>query len=385
MSSLTRSDLRVLLRDAPAALLLADGEGRIRTANRRLAELFGYEPGDLVGLPVAKLIPGGLPERPASASESPPQLTGRRRSHGGREVEGRHSDGSAIPVEMTLTPIELEEGPRMIAAFRDVSEHREFREWGTEELEAAEEERLRIAHELHDDLAQRLSALQIVTKLLEEALPEGPEELIAQLRDEVQASADSVRQIVRGLRPPALTELGLAPALRHEARRRLEGRPTELELDVAAPCRRTDEQVELVLYRIAQEAIHNAVQHADPTRVSVRLERRNGRLQLEVEDDGRGFDPERVAREEERYGLIGMRERASVVEGHLDIESAPGDGTRVRAVVPDRPPAPRDFRPIGGARLERPGGDRGRESGETTGERPGRWAGGGRAGGDAPP
>lgn len=373
MSPLSRADLGVLFREAPTALLLADGRGRIRTANRRAAELLGHEPDDLAGRPVEDL----LPSWPAEAIDRRPEAGERRfvpiPMWAGREMEPRRRDGSRLPVEVGLRPVSLEDGIRVIAALRNVSERREFRAWGTEELEAAEEERLRVAHELHDDLAQRLSALQIVAKLLEQAVVPGTEELVAKLRDEVQASTEAVGRVIRGLRPPALAELGLAPAIRQEARRQVGGAPVEADLEIPSPGDRPEEHKELALYRIAQEALHNAVEHGEPSRIAVRLERRDGHFALEVEDDGRGFDPERVAREKERYGLIGMRERAGAVGGRLELRTAPGEGTRLRVLVPDGArPGGRERR-AGGAgrqpprRRDRPGaGDRGE------GERPGR-------------
>ncbi|MFB6240461.1 MAG: histidine kinase, partial [Gemmatimonadota bacterium] len=84
----------------------------------------------------------------------------------GRELEAQRRDGSTVPVEISLSPVQLEEGPRIMAVVRDISERKQLRSWGTEALEAAEEERLRIAQELHDDLAQRLAALQVGAKLV---------------------------------------------------------------------------------------------------------------------------------------------------------------------------------------------------------------------------
>lgn len=335
MTRLSCSDLRTLFRETPTAVVLVDGEGRIRVVNERAAELFGYERDELEGDLVEVLVPGWLEEEHRSHRERYMEDPKLRPMGVGLELQAERRDGSTFPVEISLSPVEMDGGLRIMAAVRDISERRELRTWGTEEVEAAEEERLRIARELHDDLAQRLAALQVQARLLGQADGEGGEELLGQLQGEIRACSREVRQIIRGLRPPELSELGLGTALRHEARRQLEDVPVERDLQIENVDGPTEDRVQLVLYRVTQEAVRNAVQHADASRISVRLrEGEDGQLELAVEDDGRGFDPERVAVSEDRYGLIGMRERVSAVRGHLELQSAPGRGTSVRVRVP---------------------------------------------------
>lgn len=116
----------------------------------------------------------------------------------------------------------------------------------------------------------------------------------------------------------------------------------ELErvLEIGQVDDRPEERIQLILYRVIQEAVRNAVQHVDPSRLSVRLrEAGDGYLELTVEDDGRGFEPEIVA-EGDRFGLLGMRERVEAVGGEIELVSTPGRGTKVRARVPPTPFAP---------------------------------------------
>ena len=335
MTRLSCSDLRTLFRETPTSVVLVDEEGRIRVVNEQATELFGYDREELEGQRVEVLVPGALEEEHRSLRERYTEDPEPRPMGIGRELQAERRDGSTFPVEISLRPVELDEGLRIMVAVRDISERRELREWGADAVEAAEEERLRIAQELHDDLAQRLAALQVQARLLGRADGESGEELLGQLQREIRSCSREVRQIIRGLRPPTLSELGLGTALRHEAQRQLEDVPVERDLRIENVDGATEDRVQLVLYRVTQEAVRNAVQHADASRISVRLrEGEDGQLVLAVEDDGRGFDPERVAASEDRYGLVGMRERVSAVGGDLELESEPGRGTSVRVRVP---------------------------------------------------
>jgi two-component system, NarL family, sensor histidine kinase UhpB len=204
-------------------------------------------------------------------------------------------------------------------------------------LHAEEEERKRIARELHDDTAQTLAALLIrmrVARVTEDA--EARAALLEQFRVEVGEALERVRRFARGLRPPALDELGLVPALESHIRGlgesvgaaiRLEADPVE---DLLPP------QAELALYRIAQEALSNAIRHSGAREIRVRVERRERSVSLSVSDDGRGFRPREVmeARGGAGLGLFGMQERAAYVGGRVEIRSRPGAGTRVVITVP---------------------------------------------------
>ena len=337
MTRLSCSDLRTLFRETPTAVVLVDGEGVIRVVNRQAAELFGYESEELEGEFVEVLVPEGLERAHRGHREEYMEDPVSRPMGVGLELQAERRDGATFPVEISLSPMQLDDGLRIMAAVRDISERREVRAWGTEAVEAAEEERLRIAQELHDDLAQRLAALQVQTRLVRQAEVERRNELLEQLQEEIRTASEQVRQIIRGLRPPTLSELGLGAALQHEAQRQLEDTGIERELAIEQVDGRPEGRVQLVLYRVTQEAVRNAVQHADPSRISVRLrEDGDGWLELAVEDDGRGFDPDAVA-EGDRYGLVGMRERVGAVGGRIELDSAPGRGTLVRARVPVAP------------------------------------------------
>jgi len=202
-------------------------------------------------------------------------------------------------------------------------------------LNAEEEERKRIARELHDETAQTLAALLIRLRVARGGDDAARATLLEDMRTEISGALEGIRRFARGLRPPALDELGLVPAIDAHVRQLSEtvGLPVRLESvpldDVLWP------QAELALYRIVQEALSNAVRHAHATRATVRITRDGHEVAVLVEDDGRGFDADAtMSGDRSGLGLFGMQERAEYIGGSVTIDSSPGHGTRVRAVIP---------------------------------------------------
>ena len=188
-------------------------------------------------------------------------------------------------------------------------------------LGAQEKEQRRIAQELHDEPLQLLVHL---ARSLDRAGLEEP-------RQEVLDISARIRAVVAGLRPPALDRLGLVPALTGLVGD--DGAGPRMELEVTGDDGRLAPDVELAVFRIAQEAVNNAVTHGRPQRIAVALHRSGGRLRLRVSDDGRGFDPRSAARRADSFGLTGMQERAELLGGRLQVTSAPGAGTTVELAV----------------------------------------------------
>lgn len=210
-----------------------------------------------------------------------------------------------------------------------------------------ETERRRIAHDLHDDLGQQLTAMRYTVARIEQRLAEAPEsapELLGDLSALLHGTSASIRGTVSRLRPRVLDDLGLVPALEWlcEDIEQRSGVPCSFERLGESPPRRLDPGLELVLFRVVQEATTNALKHAEPSAVHVTL-RDDGRVvRVTVEDDGRGFDPDA---ETEGFGLLGIRERLRDRGGLLEIASGPQRGTRISTVVPtpalpapDQPP-----------------------------------------------
>lgn len=205
--------------------------------------------------------------------------------------------------------------------------------------DAREDERRKLARELHDGPAQSMAAALFGIDLAIASLGQGT----AAARDELvharalmREALDDLRALMIGLRPRLLEERGLVSALCAMAETPpLWGPEIIIEALGMEEGRRLPPDVELALYRIAQEAVSNARQHGGASRVQVELACRTGEAALEIVDDGRGFPPQRIRPEPGRgEGLPGMRERAALLGGTLTINSAPGAGTRVSVSVP---------------------------------------------------
>jgi two-component system sensor histidine kinase UhpB len=228
-----------------------------------------------------------------------------------------------------------QEVQRLHQAFRRMLERLEAerRRASSVALAAQEEERARVARDLHDEVNQSLTALLL---RLEAARERAPMELAYELR-ETKALANKAMQelltLARSLRPTALDDLGLKAAL--SALTDELGRKGGMETGFEAAGDLTDVpmDVQLVTYRVAQEALSNATQHSGADRIQVRVARNGRGIELSVSDDGRGFTFDQAAR---GLGIGGMRERALLVDGELSVESRPEVGTRVRLNVPIR-------------------------------------------------
>jgi signal transduction histidine kinase len=198
-------------------------------------------------------------------------------------------------------------------------------------LAAAEQERRRWARELHDDTLQALGALQmLLSSALRRGSPEALEEAMRDAVEHIGTEIESLRTLIAELRPAALDELGLEPALESLVGRLATVEGVETELDVAVG-ERLGREMETTVYRLVQEALTNIAKHARAERVSVRVAREDGGVRVEVRDDGSGFDP---ATPTEGFGLLGMRERVTLAGGRLDVSSDRG-GTTVSAMLPD--------------------------------------------------
>ncbi|HET7230588.1 MAG TPA: ATP-binding protein [Longimicrobium sp.] len=211
-----------------------------------------------------------------------------------------------------------------------------LREVAARALGAAEEERKRIARELHDETAQMLAALLIRIRLVQRAEdPAALSRLLEEMRADVGQALEGIRRFARGLRPPALDELGLVPAIESHARSLEEISGLRIEVAYDDVPGGLSPQAELATYRIVQEALSNVVRHAHATRASVRIARNGERLLVTVQDDGRGFDPgNAMSTDGGGLGLFGMKERAGYIGGQVEVSSEPGRGTRVRAEIP---------------------------------------------------
>jgi len=190
-----------------------------------------------------------------------------------------------------------------------------------------EEERRNLARELHDELGQLLTALIHRLERLDDERRDSCVEL-------AREALGRVRKLSRLLRPPVLDDLGLAAALNWLARQAREHAELEVAVKTSAELARVEPEIETLIYRIAQEALTNAIRHAGARRAEIELERLGNELELRIRDDGRGFDSESLARGGATgSGIGGMRDRLALFGGTLAVRSAPGRGTEVLATL----------------------------------------------------
>jgi PAS domain S-box-containing protein len=311
----------------PTLLLLSDGS--IEEANAAAATLFGRQSLGLVG-------------RSLDALGSAELATAVREPAAGRVVEvpdrGR---GGTRWVEPVVVAVGGSHPGHFQVVLRDVTAQQErqerLEEYTRQTLAAREEERRRIARDLHDGPVQELVLLWRKLDELDEGVEGASRERLAEARALSEQIANNLRRVSRNLRPSVLDDLGLGPALNAEvvglaARSGLQARYVE-----SGDARRLSSDVELTMLRIAQEALHNVERHAHANKAVVRLAYHPSCAQLTIADDGQGFQPPSDARSllaDGRLGLVGMRERTRLVGGELRIRRRRGGGTLVSVTAP---------------------------------------------------
>ncbi len=207
-------------------------------------------------------------------------------------------------------------------------------------IKAQEEERRRIARELHDEASQALTGLIIGIKMAEETIPEDMSDLherLSTIKELAHQTLNEVHNMAVRLRPSILDDLGLAAALRSYGKELSGNSGIQINMQLLALTERLSPELETVLYRVVQEALTNVVRHSGAGSCQVRMRRTDDNVQCLIEDDGKGFYPGEVMTSSAQghgLGLHGMRERIELVEGRLEFESEPGKGTSIFLEVP---------------------------------------------------
>lgn len=252
----------------------------------------------------------------------------------------RYGQGEAPPAEVPRLPQdEIGALGRAFYAMANELERKRRQEHRLIEqlIHAQEEERKLVAYDLHDGLIQHLVGARFYMSRFRDAQGDAttPEMLgLQQSCDAISEAITEGRRIIEGLRPAVLDDLGLVAAIEEIAQTNARAAGWELELEMHSPAEQPEKVTAVTLYRIAQEALNNIRKHAQARRVRVHLKAEEG-ISLCIEDDGLGFDPEALHREERHgLGVTTMRERAGLLNGRCTIQSQPGSGTRVEAWVP---------------------------------------------------
>ena len=338
---------RALLDTASQAVLAVNEGGTIVLANRIVGEMFGYAASDLVGQAHEVLIPQALRERheahrAAFAANPRPRAMGM-----GMDLIGLRKDGTEFPIEVSLSSVATTRGLLAVSFVSDISARKKaeldlreseqkMRALAGSLLTAQEEERSRLARELHDDLTQQLALFSIELGRLANDLPNSQNDArtrVQSLQQQALRASSEVRRLSHGLHPSVIADFGLSVALEefcdefekaHGIRIEFEGLIDDSQLDDAgATC----------LYRVAQESMRNAAVHGRASRIHVSLEASDRSIQLRVADDGVGFSAD-PARSKAGLGIVSMKERTRLVNGTMNLTSGPGAGTVVTATVP---------------------------------------------------
>ncbi|TDN61973.1 multi-sensor signal transduction histidine kinase [Paraburkholderia sp. BL10I2N1] len=350
-STLNEARMMGIIRSSMEAIITIDESQRIVIFNPMAEQLFGCPAMDAIGTPLSRFIPERF--RAAHARHVDQfGVTGVSDRQMGRQrvLFGLRANGEEFPIEASISQIREASGKLYTVMLRDVTERvkadnaqkrarEELRELSANLQNVREEEKNRIARELHDDLGQQLTALKMDLSSVERALSADPAlkpELADQLRGMrrlIDATVASVRRIAADLRPVMLDDLGLIPAIEWlasdftsrygiDVERRIETGETRFTRDGAT-----------ALFRIVQEALTNVAKHADATLVMLTLRIEDDSCVLRIADNGHGAG-EHDPRAEKSFGLLGIRERVHMLGGSVEIDTANGKGFAITVTFP---------------------------------------------------
>jgi PAS domain S-box-containing protein len=335
----SRESYEELFTNASDAIWVHDMDGKIVIANKACEKVTGYPPDELIGKNVSEIMP---PDALSIARETKIKLMK------GQSLDQRYDqrfikkDGSEAIIELFTRLIRADDKPVSFQNIaRDVTEERRLRDnlrlQIHKTLMAQEDERKRIARELHDDIAQSILLLsRRLDILMSRGAHRPPKALLSELEHIQNIANDaykSLQRYARDLRPSILDQMGLVAALNwlaEELSKEL-GIKTTVKADKSPPL---PSETELAMFRIAQEALNNIRKHAQASKINITVESRSNNLRMIITDNGRGFLMSRLTAnlaQEGKLGILGMEERARLIGGDIQIKSEPGKGTTVIA------------------------------------------------------
>jgi len=340
---LTEQNYRYLFENASDAMWVHDMEGNIIDANKADEIISGYSRDELIGMNATQFL---TDESRALAREV------RRKLLSGEELEQPYEqrlvrkDGTIRIVNIATSPFIIDGEVRgFLHVARDVTEERRLQEnmrfYVQQITRAQEDERKRIARELHDDVAPSLliviQHLNAIISGTRSKLPGLLKDNLGDLRVETIEALENLHRYAQDLRPRILDDLGLVPALEWMTEELAEQHKIDARTEVIGIEPTLSPEVQLLLFRIAQEALNNARRHAEASAAVVKLEFESDKIRMTISDNGKGFQLPNQAEElagTGKLGIIGMHERARLAGGRLDIQSELGKGTQVIAEIP---------------------------------------------------
>jgi PAS domain S-box-containing protein len=349
-----RSEARLhgLLDSAMDAIITVDESQHVVIFNAAAEAMFGCSRDEALGAPLASFIPDRFRSVHAAHirrfAETP---TVSRRMGVERIVTGLRRNGEEFPLDASISQLEDSGEKFYTVILRDVSERvrieaalrrsqEELRELGAAAHATREQEKSRIARELHDELAQSLTALQMDVAWIKQKIPDDQVATVARLAKMetlLEQTVAATRRMAADLRPLMLDDLGLVPAVEWLAETFAQRNGISCELAVNEPHLELPGEHATAVFRIVQESLNNVAKHAGASRVEITIEHTGSELTVSIRDDGSGFSPQ-DPRKAASYGLLGLRERASLLGGEASVTSAPGQGTWIEVRLPVSPP-----------------------------------------------
>ena len=337
------AQLRTISDSALDAVIMMDHEGRVVHWNPAAERIFGYSAQEIIGRSVHEMLaPARYRDRIARG------LAEFARSGQGPvvgkvvELTAVRKDGDEFPIEISVSAIRRDDRWWSVAIVRDITRRRRAEEALLRErrllhelLDLQERDRKLLAFEVHDGLAQQLTGAIMKLQAVESLREADPAQAAQAAQEALQLLREAnreTRRLISGLRPPYLDEQGLGPAVENLVQTQSLRADQQIELINHLPDDRFAPPLESSAFRIVQECLTNACRHSQSQKVQVNLGVVDGKLRIEVQDWGVGFDPSSVPRE--RYGLRGITERARLFGGKATIDSAPGKGTRIVVELP---------------------------------------------------
>lgn len=343
-----QADFESLFSAAFDGIIVFDNNGRVLTANERAQQLFGYTIKEFPGMQIETLMPPEAQQEVLAWHRNAYLLYPAARQTGPcREFQFRHRDESEFIAEIGLSSIHFRNRNCVVVNVRDITERIQAQlklKTAMEQLQALserltmaqEEERHKIAFELHEQLGQEVSTLKLHLEMLasfpdKEAEAHRKNALII-----VGLMLQRVRNMALDLRPPQLDDLGLFPALRTHCMQQAKAAGWVLHFDAPEGGKRPNSGIEIACFRVVQEALTNITRYAKATEVWLRLHKSGNELQLNLRDNGVGFDSSEPyeGRPTKSLGLMGMAERMRQVGGRLEINSSSHGGTEIIAIFP---------------------------------------------------
>ena len=327
---------------APDTIVVVDSRGCIERVNAQVEKMFGYSRKELAGKPVEILIPQRFRLRHVkhrTKYAADPHL---RPMGAELKLSGKRKDGSEFPVEIMLSPVTNDSNNLVIAVIRDISRREQsekvLREYAERMeilsrrlIEVQEAERRIIALELHDQIGQILTGLKLKLEMTERLPEEEMRQNLAEAQGLVNDLLIRTRELSLDLRPATLDHLGLLSALLRHLRHYTSQTNVRVDFEHAGlEGRRFTPELETAAFRIVQEALTNIARHSGASRAKIQIWANQNALTLEIEDNGKGFDPAAAFASGKTNGLTGMRERASLLGGNFTVESGK-KGSRLTA------------------------------------------------------